>query len=62
MRQYLIELNVVVDKSDGKLKPEQTKRWHEKYHRIVKKAQIECPPPTDNRLKGTHGRLKRSKS
>jgi transposase len=28
----------------------------------VKRAQSECPPPTDNRRQGTRGRLKRSKS
>jgi len=30
MCQFLIELNVAGDKSDGKLKPEEAKRWHEK--------------------------------
>ncbi len=62
MRQYLIELNVAVDEAQGNLKPEEAKRWHARYRRIVKRAQTECPPPIDNRCKGTRGRLKRSKS
>lgn len=62
MRQYLIELNVAVDKAHGKLNPADAERWQAKYHQIVKKAQTECPPPTDNRREGTRGRLKRSKS
>lgn len=62
MRQYLIELNVAVDKAQGKLNPDEAKRWHARYRRIVKRAQTECPPPMDNRRKGTRGRLKRSKS
>lgn len=62
MRKYLIDLNVAVDKAEGKLEPDKAKRWHDRYRRIVKRAQIECPPPTDNRRKGTRGRIKRSKS
>ncbi len=62
MRQYLIELNAAVDKAQGKLNPDDAKRWHARYRRIVKRAQTEYPPPIDNRCKGTRGRLKRSKS
>ena len=62
MRKYLIGLNVAVDKAEGKLEPDKAKRWHARYRRIIKRAQIECPPPTDNRRKGTRGRIKRSKS
>jgi transposase len=51
-----------VDKADGKLSPDEAQRWHARYHRIVKNAQIECPPPTDKRRKGTRGKLTRSKS
>ena len=62
MRKYLIDLNVAVDKAEGKLEPDKAKRWHARYRRIIERAQIECPPPTDNRRKGTRGRIKRSKS
>ena len=61
-QKYLLELNEAVNKAQGKLNPDEAKRWHARYRRIVKKAQTECPPPIDNRRKGTRGRLKRSKS
>ena len=62
MRQYLIDLNIAVDKARGKLGPDEETRWYARYRRITKKAQIECPSPTDIRRKGTRGRIKRSKS
>ena len=62
MKIFLIELNEAVDKAMGKLAPKQAKQWHERYHKILEQAQQECPPPKDNRPKGTRGRLKRSKS
>ena len=62
MRQYLIELDVAVDKAQGKLNPDEAKRWYARYRRITEKGEIECPPPIDNRCKGTRDRLKRSKS
>jgi len=62
MRQFLIELNAAVDEAQGKLDPDEATRWYARYRRITKKAQIECPAPTDNRRKGASGRIKRSKS
>jgi transposase len=33
-----------------------------RYRELIKKAEIECPPPDENQRKGKRGRIKRSKA
>lgn len=63
MKCLLLEINKAVDQGGGKLPAEVSKSFRDDYRSIIQKAQIECPPPEENkRPKGKRGRLKRSKA
>ncbi len=62
MKVLLIEINRAVDDAGGQLDAEASSKYRKKYRSILDKAQIECPPPDENRRMGSRGRLKRSKA
>ncbi len=62
MKRLLIDLAQVVENADGQLSPDDAKRWRQRYRRLLKKAESECPPPDESQRKGKRGRLKRSKA
>lgn len=63
MQALLLEINKAVNEADGVLHISQADTFRERYRRVLKAAQIECPPPDESqRKKGQRGRLKRSKS
>lgn len=63
MQDLLLKINNTVHQNDGKLPDENSILFRNEYRDIIQKAQIECPPPDENkRPKGKRGRLKRSKA
>ena len=62
MQVLLTELSKAVEDAGGCLPPDEAKRWRLRYRRLLKKAEIECPPPDESQRKGKRGRLKRSKA
>jgi len=62
MEQFLRELNQTVDQAGGALGREEAQAVRKNYRALLKKSEMECPPP--NRLPGKRkrGRLKRSKA
>ena len=62
MQALLIEFNQVVENAGGCLAPDISKRMRQRYRRLLKQADIECPPPDEKKRDGKRGRLKRSKS
>ena len=63
MMDLLLQIKKKVDDSGGSLKKEIADDYIGQYRELLKKAEIQCPPP-DPKLKpkGQRGRLKRSKS
>ncbi len=61
MRRLLLEINDDVEKNGGVLSIKVSNKWREKYRAILLEADIECPPP-DEQKKKKRGRLKRTKS
>jgi len=63
MKLLLLEINTAVDKNGGKLPPDLSEAFRERYREILIKGHIECPPPDETKRKnGKRGRLKRSKA
>lgn len=62
MQDLLIDIRNAVDDAGGCLPAVASERWRKKYRRLLKKAEIECPPPDESQRKGKRGRIKRSKS
>lgn len=63
MQTLLLEINKAVDTAGGALRVKEAEGFEQRYRQLLKKAQIECPPPDESqRKKGQRGRLKRSKS
>jgi transposase len=62
MKGLLAEINKAVDKAGGKLSKVKSKRYREKYRKILRAAEIECPEPKRKKTKGKRGRPKKSKS
>ncbi len=58
----LEEINSAVDKSGTHLSPEEAKRYRKKYQALLRKAELECPPPDEAKRAGKRGRIKRSKA
>ncbi|MCP4753318.1 MAG: transposase [Proteobacteria bacterium] len=56
------EINRAVNDAGGCLAPEVSATYRKKYRSLLDGAQVECPPPDDNRRKGSRGRMKRSKA
>ena len=62
MQVLLIDIRTAVGDAGGCLPPDEAKRWRQRYRRLLKKAETECPPPDESQRKGKRGRLKRSKA
>jgi len=62
LQALLIEINKATDNSKGQITQTEQKKYRNRYRAIIKKAQIECPPPDESKREGKRGRLKRSKS
>ncbi len=63
MQVLLKTINQEVLKQGGQLPAEQILKYRGKYRYLLKRADIECPPPEESkRVPGQRGRLKRSKS
>lgn len=62
MQTFLNNLNKKVDDSGGVLSKRQCDYYLKRYKQILSDAEVECPPPKDNRKKGQRGRIKKSKS
>lgn len=62
MQVLLIDIAKAVADAGGCFPPDEAKRWHRRYRRLLKKAETECPPPDESQRKGKRGRLKRSKA
>ena len=62
MQALLIEIAQAVEDAGGRLPADEAKRWRRRYRRLLKKAEIECPPPDESQRAGKRGRLKRSKA
>ncbi|MDX8414367.1 MAG: IS66 family transposase [Mariprofundales bacterium] len=62
MMALLIDLNKEVKGAGGALLPDKCAEWRVRYRNILKKAEVECPPPNPDEHRGKRGRQKRSKS
>jgi transposase len=62
MQTLLNDMNKAVNDAGGQLDAATTANYKKQYRAILYKAQIECPPPDENRRQGSRGRIKRSKS
>ena len=61
--QVLLQTILKDVKSNGGVLPaEQIEHYTERYRNLLKQAEIECPPPDQNRKPGQRGRVKRSKA
>ena len=63
LQQLLKTINIAVDQAGGQLTSKEANRYKQKYRAILKKAEVESPPPDESQRKqGQRGRLKRSKA
>lgn len=62
LKELLENINLAVHKSGGKLSQEDSIKYWQKYRALLKKAEIECPPPDEKNRNGKRGKLKRSKA
>jgi transposase len=62
MQTLLLDIATAVADAGGCLPADETKRWRNRYRRLLNKAEAECPPPDEGQRQGKRGRLKRSKA
>ncbi|MDQ7050520.1 MAG: IS66 family transposase [Enterobacterales bacterium] len=62
MKGLLEEINKTVINANNSLNEVETKKYLRRYRKLLRQAEIECPPPEEVREKGQRGRLKRSKA
>ena len=62
VKTLLIEMNQAVNDAGGQLDARTSLKYRKKYRSILAKAQKECPPPDENKRRGSRGRIKRSKA
>lgn len=63
MKKLLLEIKQFVDEHNGKLPPDRSSQYRNRYRTIIENSQIECPPPDESkRKKGARGRMKRTKA
>lgn len=62
MKTLLEEMNHAVNDAGGQLGGAESKKYRHRYRVILKKAEVECPPPDKTQRKGKRGRMKRSKA
>ena len=62
MKSLLEEFNVAVNNAGGSLDKATANKNRKRYRELLKKAELECPPPDESKRNGKRGRLKRSKA
>ncbi len=62
MEKLLRTINQAVDDAGNALPPNAVKDYRKRYKALLKKAEIECPPPDTSSGKPKRGRVKRSKA
>ncbi len=62
MKCLLEEINQAVNHAGGLLSPSEAQKYRKKYNTLLRKAELECPPPDETKRAGKRGRLKRSKA
>jgi transposase len=62
MRDLLLQINQAVEDAGGRLEPDESREYRQKYRDLLHKAQNECPPPDESKKKNKRGRTKRSKA
>jgi transposase len=62
MRELLLDIDEVVKQHGGALPELEANHYTEQYRELLKRAQLECPPPDAKRKPGQRGKIKRSKS
>ena len=62
VKHWLEETNKAVTQDGGQFNEVKAKKYRLNYQKMLKKAEIECPPPDEKERNGKRGRLKRSKS
>ncbi len=62
LKAFLEEVNQAVHQCDGQLSSKDSKKRWKQYRKLLKQAEIECPPPDEKNRQGKRGRLKRSKA
>lgn len=63
MQDLLLEILADVKAQDSSVLPaEKAQHYTEVYRNLLKQAEIECPPPDEQRQPGQRGRIKRSKA
>lgn len=62
LKLFLEDTNRAVHKAGGKLRDKDSETYWRQYRKLLKHAEIECPPPDEKDRQGKRGRLKRSKA
>ena len=62
MQALLIDIANAVEDAGGRLSPKMAEPWRQRYRKLIKDADAECPPPDESQRKGKRGRPKRSKA
>lgn len=62
MQALLDDMNEAIQIAGGCLAASESKKWRQKYRRLLNKADSECPAPTADPEKKKRGRVARSKS
>lgn len=61
MKTLLLDINEAIDAAGGCLDSKESTLWRRRYRRLLRDAEIECPPPAE-KPEGKKGVAKRSKS
>ena len=62
MKALLEDMNKAVDDAGGQIGRVESEKFRHRYREILKKGEVECPPPDETQRKGKRGRMKRSKA
>ncbi len=62
MKELLLDINNAVDDAGGCLPLNEGNQWRQRYRKLLKHAETECPPPDESQREGKRGRIKRSKA
>jgi transposase len=62
MRELLLSINEAVKAQGGTLSDSAAASYTEQYRALLKRAELECPPPISEKKPGRRGRVKRTKS
>ena len=62
MKALLEDMNKAVDDAGGQIGRVESEKFRHRYRAILKKGEVECPPPDETQRRGKRGRMKRSKA